>query len=384
MNSIKRVYIFLSAICFSTVLLIIGLNIVGALIKKLPPEQIYSSQFISASYTFSSKEEAIELGKEFDLLGDQESFSFYPWTVFRNTAFKGRYLNVNEDLTRRTEFGPTQKVAPDEIVIWMFGGSTLFGWGVADQHTIPSQLQKIINQKIEGSTVRVINYGTPYFYSSTELALYTALLRDSKKPNLVIFFDGVNDSAYLLKGYDQPWFSPIARHGWEQEQYRRFGSGTSIEAGEILFRLPMMNLVRLLQRKLYPNRSYAQQFEPPPEKPEHLENGVRRYKLNIEAQRRISESQGISSLHILQPAIFWNPNAKNINQGGLKNEFYKMLMIDGPDYLIKMPGDLIGQDLAYVDEGHYSEGSCLLIAEKIFQVAESALHAIVKQAKSKN
>ena len=75
------------------------------------------------------------------------------------------------------------------------GGSTTFGYGVADNETIASYLQEYLNQKL-GTDVRVYNFGRGSYYSTQERLLYEQLLTSGFVPDLAIFIDGLNDFAY--------------------------------------------------------------------------------------------------------------------------------------------------------------------------------------------
>ena len=80
----------------------------------------------------------------------------------------------------------------DAFRVFLFGGSTMWGMGVADSNTIGSYLQ---NQLAEMSDelVAVYNFGQPGFASTQEVIELMLQLRDGNVPDIVIFFDGVND-----------------------------------------------------------------------------------------------------------------------------------------------------------------------------------------------
>ena len=75
--------------------------------------------------------------------------------------------------------------------IWMFGGSTLYGTGVADSATIPSFLSQILN--VSGCT-EVVNFGVEGYVSNQERIVLEEELKSAKRPDLVINYDGFNDA----------------------------------------------------------------------------------------------------------------------------------------------------------------------------------------------
>ena len=74
--------------------------------------------------------------------------------------------------------------------IHIFGGSTVFGTGSKDGETIPSYMQKILNDN--GFKIAVKNYGFMTLVASQQLAaLKAAKLRAG---DIVLFYDGGNDA----------------------------------------------------------------------------------------------------------------------------------------------------------------------------------------------
>lgn len=89
-----------------------------------------------------------------------------------------------------------EKLSNDSINIYCFGGSTMWGSGVRDIHTIPGYLNSISDK----DKYQFINYGIPAFNSSQELLKLTKLLSDGKIIHKVILYNGANDiTASLLK-----------------------------------------------------------------------------------------------------------------------------------------------------------------------------------------
>ncbi|MGB8194591.1 MAG: hypothetical protein WCF67_21850, partial [Chitinophagaceae bacterium] len=96
-------------------------------------------------------------------------FEYEPWIEFRNIDYTGKYVNV-AGLQRKSIpesfINPSSK---DTIDIFFFGGSTTFGFNVADDETIPSQFLQLYKSKYpNGRSVRVHNFGTPTYYSYQE------------------------------------------------------------------------------------------------------------------------------------------------------------------------------------------------------------------------
>ena len=143
---------------------------------------------------------------------------YEPWLQFKTADFKGQYVNI-EGALRKTAPDASYTASADTVSIYFFGGSTLFGFNVADGETIPSQFVKLYKEKFaHGKSIKVFNYGMPFYYSYQELMLLSNLLFTGYKPGLVIFLDGLNDFRFVKASYyRQPFFSYILRQVFDKE-----------------------------------------------------------------------------------------------------------------------------------------------------------------------
>ena len=73
--------------------------------------------------------------------------------------------------------------------VHVFGGSTIFGYGISDYFTIPSILQKEFNKN--NYKTKVINHGFNTLVVSQQLQRLLKI--PIKKDDIVIFYDGAND-----------------------------------------------------------------------------------------------------------------------------------------------------------------------------------------------
>lgn len=110
---------------------------------------------------------------------------FEPYYHWRRDGFQGKYTNVSNDGIRRTV---ASTIHHDAKKIFMFGGSTLWGTGCKDEHTIPSFLQSML-----GKQYKIYNYGDTGYVSTQELNYLLEQLAKGNIPDTVIFYDGVND-----------------------------------------------------------------------------------------------------------------------------------------------------------------------------------------------
>ena len=94
----------------------------------------------------------------------------------------------------RVSWSPPPGGAGRRLTVWMYGGSTTFGFGQRDEHTIPSELAKLA--AANGYTVDVVNKGVPGDLHADEAQRFAwDVTGDGPKPDVVVFYDGVNDVA---------------------------------------------------------------------------------------------------------------------------------------------------------------------------------------------
>ena len=71
--------------------------------------------------------------------------------------------------------------------VYFFGGSTMWGWGVNDAGTIPSQFAAHTGLHAE-------NFGEQGWVAHQSLVLLIELIQSGHRPDVVVFYDGVNDA----------------------------------------------------------------------------------------------------------------------------------------------------------------------------------------------
>ncbi len=97
-------------------------------------------------------------------------------------------------------------------LIWMFGGSTTRGATERDERTIPSLLARILNAEGKPLHFTVRNLGVNSFNSLLEVKFLQKMLIDAERPpDLIIFYDGLNDAKYFAEHR-----TPDAHHGYRR------------------------------------------------------------------------------------------------------------------------------------------------------------------------
>lgn len=123
---------------------------------------------------------------------------YVPFRLWGVMPWHGKYVNNDESETgiwRRTSNPSSGQCAGKHTVsVWMFGGSAVYGAGVPDWATLPSQLSRDLNSAATDCVV-VSNFGVEGYTTNQELISLVEQLKASRHPDLVIFYDGINDSA---------------------------------------------------------------------------------------------------------------------------------------------------------------------------------------------
>jgi hypothetical protein len=278
-------------------------------------------------------------------------YVFEPWLGFKEKARRSTYVNVSALGTRfnNANDNPDDKT---EGSIWFFGGSTTFGYGVADSETIPAQLESLIKQP-------VINFGSAFYYSAQETFMLSSLLKSGFKPSAVIFLDGLNERCNL-EFYQTEFsrlFSKAQTYNWDPTE---------------IFR-PLFNIAKKLEHKIgirspHADKSYSHECE----------SRGKTLSLSYVMAGNFTERMAICKQYSLKCHVFIQPFA---GVHGLHQD-YEMLPPENRKYfsdkfsdlspIWKEHGALFVTDAldslhehAYVDGVHYTATAGGLIAKAI-------------------
>jgi hypothetical protein len=192
-----RRYQTLATAAMNALIIFVLLNLM-ALVPLWLQKRRYGSDPVSAKY--GSLLDKVYPGMEKTAIREllRESWSrhyaYQPFTYFKERAFKGRYVNVDSHGFRVSkDQGPWPPNKNRDGVIFLFGGSTIFGYGLPDDQTIASYLQEALTMPGAAKPWRVYNFGQGYYYSTQERILYEKLLASGFLPDIAVFIDGLNE-----------------------------------------------------------------------------------------------------------------------------------------------------------------------------------------------
>jgi lysophospholipase L1-like esterase len=139
-----------------------------------------------------------EFWKEEDLRSEKYRDYYEPFRLWGVFKWHGKYVNTDrtEMGTWRRTINPTGPGCENHALtrIWVFGGSTVYGTGDPDWATLPSLLSATLNTGGQ-SCVQVTNLGIESYVTNQEVILLVEELKAGRRPDLAIFYDGINDAS---------------------------------------------------------------------------------------------------------------------------------------------------------------------------------------------
>ncbi|OIO40377.1 hypothetical protein CO154_01930 [Candidatus Pacearchaeota archaeon CG_4_9_14_3_um_filter_31_7] len=267
---------------------------------------------------------------------ESDKAEYFPYLEYRRVPnYHGEYINIDENSIRKTESSCFIQ-SDDRIRIFIFGGSTLWGSGARDEGTIPSfVLTYLCENKI---AAEVINFGEAGYGSTQEIIRLELELRKENKPDIVIFYDGVNEvySAYQNK-----------KAGLPQNVQNRIEDFNSRNRINLKNALVNSNLVRIINKLI--GGFKKEKIETLPESLDDETANV--YLENVKLVKILAEEYDFKTFFYWQPSVYSKDNLSEDEKNKIaKDETYKKLYFDVKD-IVDESQDVI--DISDVFDEHY-------------------------------
>ena len=117
---------------------------------------------------------------------------WHPYVYWRRYPLKGEFVNVDSSGLRRTIL--PWPATPVRRTVFFMGGSTMWGTGQRDAYTIPSLVARELGAA-GWAGLDIKNFGESGYVFTQEVIQLMLALRDGARPDLVVFYDGINDIA---------------------------------------------------------------------------------------------------------------------------------------------------------------------------------------------
>jgi len=285
-------------------------------------------------------------------------------------AFSAPGLNIDAGGLRRT-WNTVNNAAVTRI--HAYGGSTMMGFGVRDDWTVPSLLSKKLNDA--GYPVEVVNFGQPTYTATQAFIAFTEQLAQDNKADVTIFLDGLNEAITAEQnGVAGTVFNAAIRadefnlmQPWRRGDLLRHALNTIVPR--------TMRRVRTLEELLSPAAAIGSgAFKITPEAIAPLSRDVAGHYINTLCMiRAIADDNGTRPLFFWQPSLFSKKTPSvyeeaNKNDGApvpaLRGELFRAIyaMVKSDPVFQSMPGAVDVSDLfddsaapEFIDPFHLAE-----------------------------
>lgn len=343
-------------------------------LERAPDESAVPEQLRGATYdpftsaALSDADWLAEAGAEFGAVGGGLTYTSFVGNSLRD--HQGRYVNVVD--RRRRSYEPADTTG-EPIDVWFLGGSTMFGFSAQrDLHTIPSEVVRLA--EADGVLVRAHNLGAPGYVNMQETILAAQLLAAGERPDLIVFYDGINDFGLAF----QQAFGGIGVVGDPSDlsafAYRRLLAGQLTGSAD-----PPVPLVT------------APDVGNPPRAAAVIEALLGVYERGIELAGALGDRYGVPVAHFWQPDLFnttaLEPGERQVVEDlGLDDFRYDAIARISRSTVHSLPDGVLDLSQAFVgetgpvltDQAHTNELGARLVAEAMYPHLGPALAALAE------
>lgn len=283
---------------------------------------------------------------------------YEPFVGWRMKPYSGKTLTINAEGERIHE-APDSKKDP---VVRFFGGSTMWGEGSDDHHTIPA-LFNDLNPQFD-----VYNHAQLAYNSRQELDALISLYSRGEEADIVIFYDGVNDAAFLCPKE----ITNLPAHRLVPMYREKLYTGKAAVVKDVAHKLFLENILIVIRR-------VKEQNTPAPS-PYNCLDGDKALEIaeimirNWEMAHELVTRRGGRFIAILQPAAFvGNPRTDHLSLDNNLGENFRnvyrhireKITERNHDWIVDLSDRFDGREYIYIDFCHVSPNGNQIIAREI-------------------
>jgi hypothetical protein len=302
------------------------------------------------------------------------------YTQFKEIPCEGKYVNVDSRGFRPIVGQKPWPPRKGDYVVFVFGGSTTFGYGVEDNLTIASHIQKLLNTNY-GISASVYNFGRGSYFSAQERVLFEKLLFEGFVPHMAIFIDGLNDLTY---------FDGLPAH--TRDLKKLMDEGDVPLTQRVIRELPVTRALKALLSRGGNQIDQSKAFEkaPPDQQAKLVHSVLDRYKVNKRMIEAMCKEFDVIPVFVWQPVPVYKYDAKYNIFGGYNYEIPLPALQPGYNLMAKTAeSQVLGRNFIwaadvqenlqkplYVDAVHYSGEMSEILAKYILNaITERRLDA---------
>ena len=282
-----------------------------------------------------------------NLKASDMTLRYQPYCLWGLSEVRSSTYNVLPDWGGiRKTVNPSKADPRRRLRVFLFGGSTAFCSRLPDRYTLASCLSANLNGRYPEVEFSVTNFGRGGYLSDQEVVLLTQVLTAGEIPDLVVFYDGVNETV-----------NKVCK-GIPHYHYHRF---RSVETGG----KPRMGLLEAASQYEYVGQLASLLAKRPPDEAHYvtdreqlLENAramAARYRQNLAFVQKLGRAYGF------QAAFFWQPDLLTIAKALTDEE--AAILRDDPQAAVWRPGfeiaDQVIQDTMRGEEAFYDLSGAL-------------------------
>ena len=287
---------------------------------------------------------------------------YEPFVGWKTLPYNGSTLHISAE-GRRIHSAPTEQ---KEKSVHFFGGSTMWGEGSDDEHTIPA-LFNAWNPQYD-----VYNHAQLAYNTRQELDALISLYAVDTRPDIVVFYDGVNDAAFLCpKDIKQ-----LPAHRLVPMYREKLYVGKMAFVKEIAAKVFIENTMKVIHKFTYKPTPDNSPYDclSNPEKAEQIASMMMK---NWEMAHEIVTNRGGVFIAVLQPAAFiGKPRTEHLRLdeelGKNFQEIYKRIQQKISErshpWIIDLSDRFNGDEYIYIDFCHVSPNGNEIIAREISNI----------------
>lgn len=313
---------------------------------------------------FPDQERARQVLGEFHQLETR----YQPFVGWRREPFRGETTTVGADGNR------VQPATTDRPVgtVRFFGGSAMWGSGVADEETIPARFNQLHPE------LRVVNHAESGFTSRQNVAELVNLVNQGEPMDLVVFYDGNNDVGTFCQ--EEVGINSHTRAAKLARLVRPVSQVWNDLTGSLQELLSGKAVNKWLNgpgphpTRCHTDPAYARRV---------AETMVNDWRIG----RAIAREGGADFVAILQPvASLGAPRRDHLQPSEYsprkeQNVVYpivrEILAEQGIDWVHDFTDVFDGDEYLYIDECHVSEAGSRRVAERLDAIVGPRLHSLV-------
>lgn len=307
----------------------------------------------------------------------EQDMDWEPYLHYRFKPMNGKFNTIYADGRRKT-VNPSLKDSATAIKVFCFGGSTMYSSGARDEYTIPSELSKLIHKNFPDQNVEVTNFGCHGYTRATENIQLQRELIKNNIPDIVIFYDGVNE---VISGH-QNNEAGAPTNAYNRKKEFKIAHSYKKRIKLMIYSSNLYRFITTLQRKIFTGSSYA----PISSRSDELASDIAKNYIGlVHISKSLENEYGFKVFNFMQPNIYSKKNLskteklyfdmqqyyENLYTLSYENVRKDSLMINDETFVdISNAFDTTDKTI-YFDFCHTGERGNQLVAEQMFTRIQS-------------